>query len=208
MVKGTADDLDPTQAPTVFDIDVLRVARVYAEAVFNAAVKADKVDAVWEQFVALVGRPLRRTESATDPIVGLVVAVPRKRRADIIRKALAGRVDDLFLNFVLVLNAHNRLAIIRPVASVYRELMDRRARKVRVQVTSAVPLTDDERRELGEMARKRFDLSPTLVETVDPSVLGGLRVQVGDRVIDATVRSRLDALRDQLLARGSHAIRR
>jgi F-type H+-transporting ATPase subunit delta len=208
MHKGTPADLDPTQAPTVFDIDVLRVARVYAEALFNAAVKADKVDAIWEQFVALVGRPLRRTESATDPVVGLVIAVPKTHRDAIVRKALAGRVDDLFLHFILVLNAHNRLAILRPVASVYRELMDERARKVRVRVTSAVPLTEPEREQLGEMVRSRFDRSPLLVETVDPAVLGGLRVQVGDRVIDATIRSRLDALKDQLLARGAHAIRR
>ena len=208
MVKGTAADLDPTLAPTVFDIDVLRVARVYAEALFKAAVKANKVDEIWDLFVALVGRPLRRTESATDPVVGLVVAVPRNRRAEIIHKALGGKVDDLFLHFILVLNAHNRLPILRPVASVYRELMDKRARKLRVQVTTAVPLTDPERERIGEMVRSRFDLSPLLLETVDPSVLGGLRVQVGDRVIDATVRSRLDALRDQLLARGSHAIRR
>jgi F-type H+-transporting ATPase subunit delta len=86
--------------------------------------------------------------------------------------------------------------------------MDERARKVRVQVVSAVPLTDGEREQVNEMVRRRFDLEPVLVETVDPAVLGGVRVQVGDRVIDATVRSRLDALKDQLLARSSYAIRR
>jgi len=208
MPKGTAADLDPTQAASVFDIDVLRVARVYAEALFDAADKAGKIDAMWDTFVALVGRPLRRTESATDPMVALVVNVPRAQREAIVRKALTGRVDDLFLNFLLVLNHHDRLAIVRAVASVYRELMDERARRVRVQVTSAVPLTDGERDEVGKMVERRFDLSPVLLETVDPAVLGGLRIQVGDQVIDATVRSRLDALKDQLLTRGSHALRR
>jgi F-type H+-transporting ATPase subunit delta len=208
MTKGTAADLDPTQAPSVFDIDVLRVARVYAEALFNAADKADKIDLMWDHFLALVGQPLRRSESPTDPMVALVVAVPRAQRQAIVRKALAGRVDDLFLNFVLVLNAHDRLAIIRPVASVYRELMDERARRLRVQVTSAVPLTDDERDEVGRMVQRRFQLAPLLVETVDPAVLGGLRIQVGDQVIDATVRGRLNALKDQLQTRSSHALRR
>lgn len=208
MAKESASDLDPTQAGSVFDIDALRVARVYAEALFNAADKVGKIDLMWETFVALVEKPLRRTDSPTDPMVALVVNVPRGQRETIIRKALTGRVDDLFLNFLFVLNHHDRLVIVRPVASVYRELMDERARKVRVQVTSAVPLTDGERDEVGTMVRQRFDLSPVLIETVDPAVLGGLRVQVGDRVIDATVRSRLDALKDQLLIRGSHALRR
>jgi F-type H+-transporting ATPase subunit delta len=208
MHKGTPDDLDPTQAATVFDIDVLRVARVYAEALFNAAEKADKVELMWEHFVALVGRPLRRSDSPTDPIVALVVAVPRGKRKEILLKALDGNVDDLFLHFILVLNGHQRLAILRAVAAVYRQIMDQRSRKVRVKVTSAIPLTDEERQEIGEMARKRFDLSPVLVEKVDPAVLGGLRLQVGDRLIDATVRARLDALKDQLLTRSSYAIRR
>jgi F-type H+-transporting ATPase subunit delta len=208
MPREAASDLDPTQAASVFDIDVLRIARVYAEALFNAADKAGKVDLMWDTFVALVQKPLRKTDSPTDPMVALTVNVPRGMRETIVRKALTGRVDDLFLNFLLVLNHHDRLAIVRPVASLFRELMDERARKVRVQVTSAVPLTDGERDEVDAMVQKRFDLSPVLIETVDPGVLGGIRLQVGDQVIDATVRSRLEALKDQLLTRGSHAIRR
>jgi F-type H+-transporting ATPase subunit delta len=198
-------DLDPTQAASVFDIDVLRVARVYAAALMAAADKANKVDLIWDHFVALVGHPLRKSDSPTDPMVELVVAIPKNRRGDILRKALAGRSDPLFLNFVQVLNGHNRLEIIRPVAAEYRELMDERARKVRVQVLSAVPLTSTERDRVTDMARKRFNLEPVLVESVDPSVLGGLRIQVGDRMIDATVRARLESLKNKLLARSSHA---
>jgi F-type H+-transporting ATPase subunit delta len=208
MHKGDPSDLDPTQAPTVFDIDVLRVARVYAQALLDAAEVQGKVDEMWEHFVVLVGNPLRRSDSPTDPMVKLVVDIPRNRRVEIIRRALGGRVDPLFLNFVLVLNGHQRLEIIRPVASVYRELMDQRARTVRVQVLSAVPLNDAERGELKEMARQRFQMDPVLVEKVDPAVLGGVRLQVGDRMIDATVRTRLELIKDQLLTRSSHAIRR
>ncbi|HEY1381568.1 MAG TPA: ATP synthase F1 subunit delta, partial [Gemmataceae bacterium] len=207
--KGDASDLDPTQAPSVFDIDVLRVARVYAEALLNAAEKQGKVDEIWEQLVALVGAPLRRSDSPTDPMVLLVVGTPRGRREEIIRKAFGGRVDDLFLKFLLVLNRHDQLEILRAVAAVYRELMDERSRNVRVQVQSAVPLTDAERDKVKELARDRFrDMNPVLVESVDPALLGGLRIQVGDQVIDATVRTRLESLKNQLLARSSHAIRR
>jgi F-type H+-transporting ATPase subunit delta len=208
MHKGTPDDLDPTQAPSVFDIDVLRVARVYAEALLDAAEKQGKVDEMWEHFVAVVGNPLRKTDRPDDPMVKLVVDIARHQREHIVRKALGGRVDPLFLNFVLVVNKHDRLGIIRPVAAVYRGLMDERARRMRVQVLSAVPLNDAERSQITEMARQRFRLEPVLVEKVDPAVLGGLRLQVGDRMIDATIRARLDGIKNQLLARSSHAIRR
>lgn len=208
MGKGDASDLDPTHAASVFDIDVLRVARVYAEALLGAAEKSGKVDTIWDHFVALVGSPLRKSDSPTDPMVEFFVATPRARRAEIVRKVLAGRVDDLFLNFLLVLNGHNRLDVLRAIAAVYRELMDQRARKVRVQVKSAIALTDAERETVKEMARRQFQMDPVLIESVDPAVLGGVRLQVGDRMIDATVRARLDGLKNQILARSSHAIRR
>jgi F-type H+-transporting ATPase subunit delta len=205
---GDASDLDPTQAASVFDIDVLRVARVYANALMAAAEKEGKVDLIWEHFVSLVATPLRTSDSPTDPMVELVVAIPKGRRADIIRKAMSGRVDDLFLNFVLVLNVHQRLQIIRPIAAEYRELMDERVRRVRVQVLSAVPLIDSERAQVIQMAQSVFHLEPVLVEKVDPAVLGGLRLQVGDQMIDTTVRARLEGLKTQLIARSSYAIRR
>lgn len=208
MRKGDASDGDPTRAASVFDIDVLRMARVYAEALLNAAAAQDKVDLIWDHFLALVGTPLRKSDSPTDPMVELVVAIPKGRRAEIIRKAVSGRADDLFLNFLLVLNAHQRLDITRAVAAVYHQLMDQRARRVRVQVKSAVTLTDAEREQIKEMARRQFDFDPELVESVDPAVLGGVRLQVGDLMIDATVRARLESLKNQLLTRSSHAIRR
>ena len=209
MHKGDASDLDPTRAATVFDIHVLRVARVYAEALLNAAVAQGKADEIWDQLAALVGEPLRRSDSPADPVAILVKSgIPRIRRADIIGRILGGRVDDLLLRFILVLNAHNRLEILRAVASVYRELMDTRARLGRVQVKSAVPLTDAEREQIKDMARRQFDFDPVLVETVDPTLLGGVRLQVGDRMIDATVRTRLESLKNQLLARSSYAIGR
>ncbi|HEX4591686.1 MAG TPA: ATP synthase F1 subunit delta [Gemmataceae bacterium] len=209
MHKGQPSDLDPTQATSVFDIDALRVARVYAEALLNAAEKAGKAEEIWEQLFALVGKPLRRSDSPADPVALLTsTAIPRGRRDEIIRVALEGKVDTLLLNTIFVLNDHQRLGILRPVAAVYHELMEVRARRVRVQVKSAVPLTDAEREQVKEMARQRLNLDPVLAESVDPSLLGGLRVQVGDRVIDATVRARLDSLKNQLLSRSSYAIRR
>src|SRR5947209_5513000 len=210
MHKGSAPELDPTHAASVFDIDVLRVARVYAGALLNAAEKKGKVDEIWEQVAALIGAPRRRGENAADPVALLTsTAIPRGRRGEIIRLVFAGKVDDLLFNFLMVLNDHQRLDIVRAVAAVYHELMDQRARRIRVQVRTAVPLTDVERTKVKQLARDQFrDMHPVLVETVDPEVLGGLRLQVGDRVIDATVRTRIESLKNQLLARSSHAIRR
>jgi F-type H+-transporting ATPase subunit delta len=201
--------LDPARAATVFDIDVLRVARVYAEALLTAAEKGGRVDEVWGQLEAIAGRSTLHgggQAGAAHLLAGTLI--PRGRRVEIIRKAFAG-ADPLVVNFLLVMNDHNRLDEFRAAVVVFRELMDERARRLRVQVTSAVPLTDGERDKVKAMARERFnDMDPVLVESVDPAVLGGIRVQVGDQVIDATVRTRIESLKHQLLTRSSHALRR
>src|SRR5262249_4489645 len=135
MHKGELFDLDPTRAPSVFDSDVLRLARVYAEALLTAAEKAGKADAIWDDFVSLVGNPLRASDSPADPAALMASSIiPRGRKEQVIRKALQGKADDLFVNFLLVLNQHNRLDIIRAVAAEYRGRLDARARRLRVQV--------------------------------------------------------------------------
>src|SRR4051812_15965844 len=103
MLKGQAPDLDPARAPTVFDIDLVRVARVYAEALLDAAEKQGKVDDIGDELAALTARPARRRDNPADPATLLAgSAIPRRRRADLLRKAFTGRADPLLLNFVLV----------------------------------------------------------------------------------------------------------
>jgi F-type H+-transporting ATPase subunit delta len=209
MHDASRSDLDPTVAPSVFDVDVLRVARVYAQSLLQAAQKANKVDLMQEHIDDLFGE---RTRDPNDPAdLGTLLtstAIPRGRKEQVIRDAFGGRVDDLFLNFLLVLNEHNRLAIIRAVGAMYRELRDELYNRVRLQVRSAVPLNDDQKEQIKSQAGAYFKMEPVLVEVVDPTLIGGLQIQVGDRMFDLSLKSRLESIKNQLIARSSHEIQR
>src|SRR5262249_24536767 len=135
-------------------------------------------------------------------------AIPSGRKEDLIRKAFGGRVDDLFLDFLLVLNKHNSLDIIRAAGAMYRELRDELYHRVRLQVRSAVPLTDDQREQIKSRAHDYFHMEPVLVEAVDPDLIGGLQIQVGERMYDLSVKTRLETIKNQLIARSSHEIQR
>src|SRR5947209_12649781 len=125
MHKASRADLDPTIAPSVFDVDVLRVARVYAHALLKAAQKVGKIDLMQEHFDGLFATTQRHPENPADlATLMLSGAIPRARKAQVIRRAFGGRVDDLFLDFLLVLNDHNRLDIVRAAGAMYRELRD------------------------------------------------------------------------------------
>jgi F-type H+-transporting ATPase subunit delta len=198
-MNDDAKELRPTA-----DVSARRIARVYAEALLNAAHKAGQADAILDEFASLLDDVFGanpRLESVLS-----AAAMGRRAREAAFRSAFQGRASDTFFNFLLVLNDHERLDLLRTIFGVAREIHDERQRRVRVQVQSAVPLHDDQRDRLQRDLREAFRLEPVLESRIDPELLGGLRVRVGDWLYDASVRTQLETLRHQLIARSSHEI--
>ena len=106
----------------------------------------------------------------------------------------------------MVLNDHDRLFLVRPIVAAYEELSNEHNRRMTVQVRSATPLQDYQRERLSQELRAAFNKEPILEATVDPDLLGGMTVQVGDWLYDASVRSKLETLSNQLIERSSHEI--
>jgi F-type H+-transporting ATPase subunit delta len=186
------------------DVSAQRVAHVYAEALINAAEAAGKADAILDELDSLI-TDLFRADRQFEAFLSSG-AIGRDRKAEVIEKTFGGRAEELFTNFLLVLNRHERLDLLRPIRTAYQELRDQRANRVRVLVRSAVPLPDDQRDRLQQELRQSFHLEPVLVTQVDPDLLGGLVVKVGDWLYDGSVRAQLETLRNQLIARSSHEI--
>jgi F-type H+-transporting ATPase subunit delta len=186
------------------DVGAQRVARVYAEALLNAAEKRGEVDAVFEQLEALVREVFRADPQFAEFLAS--GAVGRDKKAAVLRSVFENRAGELFLNFLMVLNHHDRLDLLGLIFDAYRDLRDQRARRIRVRVRSAVPLPDDQRDRLRQELHDTFHLEPLLENEVDPDLLGGMVVRVGDWVYDASVRTQLDTIRNQIIARSSHEI--
>jgi len=189
---------------TVLDNTGQRVAKVYAEALLRAAEQSGQGAAVLDELRALVDDVFRR-----DPAIEQFLSSPavgRERKAEVIKRAFAGRASELLTNFLTVLNAHDRMEVLRAVARAYSDLYDRGQNRMQVLVRTAVPLADDQRERIAGELRAAFGKEPVLHASVDPALLGGLVVQVDDWVYDASVRTRLDLIRKQLVERSSHAI--
>lgn len=188
----------------VFDVSEQRVAKVYAEALLNAAHKRQQAKEALEELESLVQDVFK-----SDPQFEAFLSsgsIGRDRKAAIIRSAFQGRASEAFVNFLLVLNDHERLSLIRPILAEATEIYNDRAGQMRVQVRSAVPLAEDQVERLKEELRASFQREPVLEMRIDPELIGGLVVQVEDWVIDASVRTRLDTIRNQLIARSSYEI--
>jgi F-type H+-transporting ATPase subunit delta len=190
--------------PYTADVGSQRVARIYAEALLKAADKEHQADAVFEELDALV-RDVFPADVTIEAFLASS-AISREQKAGVLRSVFGGRASELFLNFLLVLNNHDRLYLLRPIREAARELRDQRANRMRVWVRSAVPLADDQRERLKGQLQETFHHEPILETRVDPDLLGGLVVQVGDWVYDGSVRTQLETIQNQLIARSSHEI--
>jgi F-type H+-transporting ATPase subunit delta len=189
---------------TVLEVNTQRIARVYAEALFRAAEQHGQADEMAAELQALIDDVIKR-----DPFFEEFLAsgaVDRKRKAELIRSIFTGRASDLFINFLSVLNDHERLHILRPIVAAYRELLDEKAGRMPVQVRSAVALADDQRERLREQLRAAFHKEPVFETEIDPDLLGGVVVRVGDWLYDLSVRAELESIRDQIIARSSYEI--
>jgi F-type H+-transporting ATPase subunit delta len=188
--------------PARVDVRNESVARVYAEALYNAAAKQGKVETVLQQLETLVNQVFDAEPYLEKALASGAVRRDRKRSA--INRAFGGSADPLVVDFLQVLNNHDRLGLTRAIASAFHELNDEHKRHLRVRVGVAVPLTSQEEERLKAELRAHYNLDPILNVTVDPDLLGGIVVQVGDWVIDRTVKSRLERLRNQLMAGSYH----
>ena len=190
--------------PATADVGAQRVAEVYAEALLNAAANQGQADSILGDLQSLLAEVFQAAPEFEAFLKS--GAIGRDRKAEVIRSAFENRASPLMTNFLLVLNDHERLDLLRPILVAARDLADQRAKRVRVRVRSAVPLPNDQRERLSQQIRDSLQLEPIVETEVDTDILGGLVVQVGDWQYDASVRTQLDILRSQLFERSSHEI--
>jgi len=171
-------------------------ARRYAEAAFQLATRDDSFDA-WAADLAIAD------QLVGDPRVARIVSnpsVPRADREATLDRLFAKRISPLALHLVRLLDQRGRLSLLPAIAAQFTRQLDALRGVVAASVTSAAPLEKDEVAAIGARLESMTGQTVKLTTTVDASLIGGLTVQVGDRMIDASVRGRLERLRDQLVA--------
>jgi len=197
----TADARLASDSDAVMDDASAQVTRSYAEAIINAADKDGQVDAVLDDLEAI-----RADVLVANPRFAALLgssAVPAEQKDRILSDAFGGRVHETALRFLRVLNRHGRLGLLGPIIVQSRAAWDRRQNRIAVSVRSAVPLDEGQQEGLRARLAGLTGGTPVLRLEVDPALIGGLVVQVGDDRYDASVRSRLQQLRGRIIASGT-----
>jgi F-type H+-transporting ATPase subunit delta len=171
-------------------------ARRYAEAAFEIAMRDETLERWRAELDIAVG--LAGDRRALAVLANPSISV--ERRAAALQEVVADRVSQPVLNLLQVMLRRGRIEDLSRVATEFRRLDDERQGIVHATVTSATELTQDEISELTARLERSIGGRIALEVEVDPSLLGGLVVRVGDRMMDGSVRGRLERLRNQLLA--------
>jgi F-type H+-transporting ATPase subunit delta len=183
----------------------LAVAGVYSRALLELARETGAEDALLEELAGLAGYLAGHPEVADFFASPLVDAAARR---ETVEKTFRGRASDLLVDGLQVLNRKGRLDLLPAVAEAYRRQHRELKGIVDVQVRTAVPLSPALRDRLAAAARRFTGREPHLVEEVQPGLLGGLVIQVGDQKIDASIASQLHEISRRLDERGSQEIYR
>lgn len=168
-------------------------ARRYAEAAFDVAREDGTVQA-WVSTLARVAQAVQR------PDVAGFFKEPNISREQKIRSAsdMAQGGPEQVGNLLEMLAALNRIHLVPSILQEFRELDRSASGVVEASVTVARPLSDAEAIEIAQRLAQALGKKVELQAQVDPAILGGIVVRVGDRLIDASVKGRLDRLRNQL----------
>jgi F-type H+-transporting ATPase subunit delta len=170
--------------------ELATIARPYAEAVFKLAKQRNALPA-WSDQLALIASVYE------DPQMQAAMANPKVDSAAVERLLLAicgERISGDARNLIQLLVHNRRLAVLPEIRALYEDLKLQDEGMVDAKISSAFPMDDAQRNQLVNLLSTRFKRKINATVTVDPELIGGVKVEVGDKVWDASVRGRLQTM--------------
>jgi F-type H+-transporting ATPase subunit delta len=166
------------------------IARPYAEAVFKLAKTSGTLPA-WSEMLQLLAA------IATDEQIKVLIGnpkVPPRRLGELLLGICGDKLTDEGRNFVLLLAENGRIEVLPEVSEMFEQLKTRHDGVLDAKVTSAFAMSDAQLKDLVADLEARFKRKIEAKVSIDPELIGGVKVEVGDEVLDASVRAKLEAM--------------
>ena len=190
-----------TPRETVFDVDVERLARVYGQAVLDAA--GDDQNGVIDELQALVVEVLDKFPDLEEVFASALVSMEEK--LTLLDRLFDKRMSATGLSFLKVLTKHGRLGYLRHVVRHAGQLWSERSNRVPVNLQLAHELESTLHQEVVKSLSSALGVDPVVTTTINPELIAGFVVRVGDKVYDASARTRLEKTRQAIIERAIDA---
>jgi len=183
------------------------VAQAYAQSLFELAEAdggRDRVEEVLGELEDIL--ELARADAAFSEFLSSRV-IPSSKRHESIKNMLRGRATDLTVRFLLLLNKKGRLANLPAIAAAYDALVQGRFGRVEVDLYTATPVDASVLNQVRERLQRALEKDVVVHPYTDPRMLGGVRIRLGDELIDASVATQLRRFRERLGTTGAASVR-
>jgi F-type H+-transporting ATPase subunit delta len=174
-----------------------RVARRYAQALFQVAISKEIIDIVASElfqlksFIEKDGRFLKFLEAPQ---------VLTEHKIDLIKALFTTRLSPPLVSFLLLLIEKNRIEFLGNIAGEFEKLLEDYKGLIRARITTAIPVSEAYKQELQIKLEKMSGKKIELVHKIDKNILGGIIVQLNFKVIDRSIRHELNSLKHDLLS--------
>lgn len=166
------------------------IARPYAEAVFRLAKSNNRLPG-WSEMLQLAAA------IAADENIRAVIGNPKisaKRLGELLLEIGGDKFDEGGRNFILLLAENGRIEILPEVSELFDQLKTQYEGVLEAKIISAFPMSDEQLKKLVANLETRFKRKMEATVSIDPELIGGVKVEVGDEVLDASVRGKLEAM--------------
>ena len=171
-----------------------KIAQVYARALFDVARQHGKLDEIREQLAQFADALNEHRELA---VFFFSPYFSQKEKQEALGRVVQG-AEAIFMNFLNLLIEKHRMPVIFRIRDAYERMWEEENRTLPVEITSAIELDQGTVEKIAKQIGERTGRKVKLATRVDPEILGGLVVRVGNAILDASIRNRLEQLRTQV----------
>ncbi len=186
------------------DVGREKVGEIYARALLGATENAGQTAAALEELDAIVDEVFPQFPKLETVLGSLLVS--HEEKAVVLDRVFATRISKLLLNFLKVVARHGRLDCLRAIRHQARKLFEEIQGKTRVRVTTAAAIDPRQIERMAAALGAALGQRPMMETVVDPAVIGGAVLRMGDTVYDGSVANQLQSIRQQMIERSVHEI--
>jgi len=186
------------------DVGQEKVGEIYARALLGATENAGQTVAVLEELDAIVSEVFTQFPKLETVLGSLLVS--HEEKAVVLDRVFAAQISRLLLNFLKVVARHGRLDCLRAIRHQARIVYEELRGNVRVRMTTATAVDPKQIDEIAAALSASLGQRPILENVVDPALIGGAILRIGDTVYDGSVANQLQSIRQQMIERSVHEI--
>lgn len=177
------------------DIKNIKIARKYSNALIESAIEANKVSKIYDDLL-FIAETIKSNEMLQNALLNPVVTMNDKK--EIAEKVFAVHVDKITMDFILLLLDNNRLNIIDEVINQYSASYNEYRNIAKPVVISAIELNDNQKSRIIQKLEYKLSKKVEPEYTINPDIIGGLVIEIGDKTIDCSLKTKFDTMKKQL----------